>query len=146
MPFKKGHKIGRHGRQNPPGGRPTFEQAVEKAARKKASFLAAEMLNKLLQDHLGDVAAVYIGAASGKKPSLKKGGRSKDAEIDLTTVRHYIERFSPPAPRKIDLGTAETMEDFVGKLFRGEFIDPDDPMEDAELVNPTQIEDKNGKS
>jgi hypothetical protein len=33
MPFKKGNKLGRHGRQNPPGGRPTKAALEAQEAR-----------------------------------------------------------------------------------------------------------------
>src|SRR5262245_44815413 len=38
MPFQKGNKFGRGGRQNPPGGRPTNEERAAKESMRRAAL------------------------------------------------------------------------------------------------------------
>lgn len=38
MPFQKGNKLGKGGKQNPPGGRPTKEEAAAKAEMRRAAL------------------------------------------------------------------------------------------------------------
>ncbi len=58
MPFKKGNKLGRHGRQNPPGGRPTKEQAeINKALIEKYWVEVEKRINSLLTNYFKEKGA-----------------------------------------------------------------------------------------
>ena len=56
MPFEKGNKLGKGGRQDPPGGRPTNEEREFRARLKEA-------VDKELQKREEKLAKRYIDAA-----------------------------------------------------------------------------------
>lgn len=114
-------------------GRKKWKDSVRDAAMREAHFLAGEMLAQYLQAQLKDVADVYIAAAKGGKIR----GTRKTIPLDLTTTRDYIGKFAPPAPRKVDLGLADTADDFLTKVMEGEYEEE----EEAEIVGG-MIEDK----
>ena len=91
MPFKKGNKLGRHGRQNPPGGRPTKIQAEIKKA-------ATEIAREFIEDHVQDFLDSYLDLGKGKVIERldKKGNVVQLVMLDPATVRHAIDKFIPP--------------------------------------------------
>ena len=91
MPFKKGNKLGRHGRQNPPGGRPTKIQAEIKKA-------ATEIAREFIEDHVQDFLDSYLDLGKGKViERIDKDGKIvKLVMLDPATVRHAIDKFIPP--------------------------------------------------
>lgn len=103
-------------------GRPTWEESVRKAAEKASMAvavpLAAATVSKYLEQALGGITDTYILAAGGTLP-YKSRGRLKNVPYSEVTNRHAIDRFVPPAPRKIDLGLADTAEDFIAKVNTG---------------------------
>ena len=104
MPFVKGKKHPRQGgRQNPPGGRPTKEQA-------ELNKLAADYVKKYIEDRLKPIVDAYISLASGEPC-----GRAR-RKLDPATCRHVIERFLGPAPRTLTLDLAETVEAFFEQV------------------------------
>src|SRR4030095_9546927 len=90
MPFKKGNKLGRHGRQNPPGGRPTKIQAEIKKA-------ATEIAREFIEDHVQDFLDSYLDLGKGKViERLDKDGKIvKLVMLDPATVRHAIDKILP---------------------------------------------------
>lgn len=129
MAFPKGHKFAKGGKR-PGAGRPTRHDAEVKR-------LAGEMAKKYLETkYLKAALDVFGMLATGKGPN---GGKlPKGLSIDPATVREFVSKFVPPAPRQIDLGLADTMEDFASRVINGEF---EEQPEEAELVRPA-IEDK----
>ena len=103
MPFKNGNKHGKHGKQNPPGGRPTKVQ-------QEANRLAADMVKKYIEDRLRPIVDAYLSLASGQRV-----GNSR-CKLDPATVRHVIERFVGPAPRTLTLDLQDTVETFFDKV------------------------------
>jgi len=99
MPFKKGNKHGKHGKQNPPGGRPT---KVMVEARK----LAVELAKKHLEQYLRAVLDTYAASATGQTC----GGRRR--KYDSANLRHFVDRFVGPAPRTLNLDMQDTVESF----------------------------------
>src|SRR5882672_4566818 len=91
MPFKKGNKLGRHGRQNPAGGRPTKIQAEIKKA-------ATEIAREFIEDHVQDFLDSYLDLGKGKVIERldKKGNVVQLVMLDPATVRHAIDNFTPP--------------------------------------------------
>ena len=71
MAFKKGNKHG--GKRNPPGGRPTKQEAEVKV-------MVAAAVRSYIEERLKPLIDKYI----------------KVAETDPATLRHLIERFVPP--------------------------------------------------
>ena len=90
MPFKKGNNLGRHGRQNPPGGRPTKIQAEIKKA-------ATEIAREFIEDHVQDFLDSYLDLGKGKViERLDKDGKIvKLIMLDPATVRHARRRAYP---------------------------------------------------
>ncbi len=103
MPFKNGNKHGKHGKQNPPGGRPTKEQA-------ELNKLAADYVKKYIEDRLKPIVDAYISLASGER-----SGNSR-RKLDPQTTRHAVERFIGPAPRTLTLDLQDTVESFFEKV------------------------------
>lgn len=120
--FKKGERRKNQGGSRPNSGRPEFVEAVrrgvEQAAQAVAIPLAAATVSKYLESALGGITDTYILAAGGTLP-YKSRGRLQKVPYSEVTNRHAIDRFVPPAPRKIDLGLAETAEDFIAKVNEG---------------------------
>lgn len=103
MPFKNGNKHGKHGKQNPPGGRPTKVQ-------QEANRLAADMAKKYIEDRLKPVVDAYLSLGSGQRVGDKR------RKLDPATVRHIVERFVGPAPRTLTLDLQDTVESFFEKV------------------------------
>lgn len=117
--FKKGHKLSKGG-SRPNSGRPKWQESLDRKAREMAIPLAAGMAAKELEKCLGGILDTYVLAAGGELPFPTRG-RPKKVPYDPTTNRHAIDRFVPPAPRKIDLGLADTFEDFADKVVSGHY-------------------------
>ena len=86
-------------------GRPT---AIVREARR----LAADMAKKYLEDWLKPALDAYIAAGTG----LQVG--SKKRKLDLTTCRHYVERFVPPAQKVITVDVQNNVESFFERIQR----------------------------
>ena len=130
--FGPGNKAAANREKKSPG-RPTKE-VVE---RKK---LAAAHALKYLEDHYLKGAVDALGMmAVGHGP---RGGKlhKRLERVNPQAVYKLLDKFIPDAPRRIDLGLADTMEDFVGQVVSGEIYKAMEE-EEAELVNPA-IEDK----
>lgn len=97
MPFKKGNKLGRHGKQNPPGGRPTkLQQEVKKAV--------AKIAQAYIEEHIEPVLESYFKLTQGRKVKhYDRDGKLDYTEeiIDGSTVRHWIDKFVPAARQEI---------------------------------------------
>lgn len=84
-------------------GRPSkLERAAERLAQEK---MADYLLSKARP-----VLDTYIALALGKSEGKKK------RKLDPATVRHFIERFIPPATKTIHLMNDRTIEDFYDLL------------------------------
>ncbi|MBI4523934.1 MAG: hypothetical protein HY695_09010 [Deltaproteobacteria bacterium] len=78
---------------------------MEKAQRElDAKLLVVEEAKKILQTMLRDVLEEY-GALAGARTRRKR-------KVDPATVRHFIDRFFPPAKAPTSEPAAETIETF----------------------------------
>lgn len=130
--FQKGNKAA-VGRRANGQGHPTREQM-------EAKRLAAAHALKYLETHYLKGAADAMGMlATGKGP---RGGKLPAwlKDVHPQSAQALLAKFIPDAPRRIDLGLADTMEDFVGQVVSGE-IYADMEEDEAEIVQPA-IEDK----
>ena len=66
MPFKKGNKLGRHGKQNPPGGRPTNKEIEKKKAQLEGMEKARATVEKELVGKVAKLAERYTNRALQK--------------------------------------------------------------------------------
>ncbi len=101
--FQKGNKVGKGGKRNPPGGRPTKVQ-------QEVNRLAADMVKKYIEDRLRPIMDTYISLASGEPC-----GRAR-RKLDPATCRHAVERFIGPAPRTLTLDLQDTVETFFDRV------------------------------
>ena len=134
--FEKGNKAA-VGRKENGQGRPNKQQMETKR-------LAAAHALKYLETHYLKGAADAMGMlASGKGP---RGGKTPAwlKRVHPNSVHALIAKFIPDAPRRIDLGLADTMEDFVDQVMSGKVYEGmNEDEEDAEIVGgKPAIEDK----
>lgn len=102
--FEKGNKAAKGNRHHRGGGRPTNEQ-------KEQERLEAEFARKRMEDHLKPVLDTYIALATGRP--MKKGSRHL---VDPATLRDYVAKFVPPAPKTLTLDLSETVEEFFDRI------------------------------
>lgn len=93
MPFQKGNNLAKGGKRNPPGGRPTKEQADFK------SKLAAAV-DKEVSKRVGEIAKHYANRAVG--------------ESGDKVLTHLIDRAIPAAKQEISItGKLQIVEVFT---------------------------------
>ena len=95
MPFKKGNKHGRHGKQ-PGAGRPSKEQ-------QKIKHAIAEIARAYIEEHIKFVLESYFKLTQGRevKHYDPKGNLAYTEEIiDGATVRHWMDKFIPVAKQE----------------------------------------------
>ncbi len=100
MPFKKGNKHGRHGKQ-PGAGRPTKQQQEVKK-------LAADMAREYIEKNVKPVLESYKRLTEVRMVDhYDKDGNLiyTDEIIDGATVRHWVDKLVPAARQEIDIQT-----------------------------------------
>jgi len=95
--FKKNDpRTAKGGKRNPPGGRPTkLQQEVKKAV--------AQIVQGYIEEHIKPVLESYFKLTQGRevKHYDHKGKLAYTEEvIDGSTVRHWIDKFVPPAKQE----------------------------------------------
>lgn len=141
--FKKGERRPNQGGYKG-GGRPKFHEEVKRKATEQAYFLAAEMAIGYFQNYLGAAACVFIEAATGIRPPGSPLKGKPRLPVSLSHNAKFIEIFVAPAARKFDgSGLGQTVEDFFQDVMAGKYKrDAKGEPEEAQVVNPNQIEDK----
>jgi hypothetical protein len=110
MPFQKGNKYGKHGRQNPPGGRPTkTQQEIKKAAK--------EIAQEYIETHIKPIMDTYLALAAGKVVERKtsKGKKQFVLEVDPSTTRDAVGKLLPAAKQTIAI-EGGTIDSLIAKL------------------------------
>ena len=93
MKFQKGNKFGKHGRQNPPGGRPTNKKREE-------DRLSAEAAKQRIEEHAGELI----------DRALVKSRKSERVLLAL------IDKVVPDAKKAIEIEGTVTVDDLILKL------------------------------
>ena len=149
MAFQPGNQFGRAKHPNKGGYKTNltsagYEARLQRELKARAVPLGAEMAAQFVEKYLHDVLRVYVGLGSGEVPSKSGKGKKKKIAIDPATVRHLVERFIPPAPKKIDLGLATTAEDFYQEILAEAEARKDET--EAVLIEDKSTEGKDGES
>jgi hypothetical protein len=92
MKFEKNNKAAKGGLRNPPGGRPTKEQAEIK---KEAAQIAKEFIETHVQGFLDSYLDLGTGKLIEQKNKAGKTVKVKFIPADPATVRHAIDKILP---------------------------------------------------
>ena len=111
MGFQKGNKFGRHGKQNPPGGRPSLEQQQIKKAAK-------EIAQEYIEKHIKPIMDTYLGLAAGKvvERRTSKGKKQFVLEVDASTTRDAVGKLLPAAKQTIAIEGDGLLEQAIRRL------------------------------
>jgi hypothetical protein len=85
------------GRRNPPGGRPTREQAEIKKEAAEIKKEAAQIAKEFIETHVQEFLDSYLDLGTGKviERKGKDGKVVKLVMLDPATVRHAIDKILP---------------------------------------------------
>ncbi len=111
MPFRKGQKHpNQGGRRDPPGGRPTKEQAEIKQK-------AAELAREYIEEHIKPVLETYVGLAAGKiiERRTAHGKKKFKLSVDPASTRDYVGKFVPEAAKTLHVKEELTIDDLLLK-------------------------------
>jgi hypothetical protein len=96
MAFQKGNKLGRGGKQNPPGGRPTKEETIAKAEMRREALDALcggmiSAVNKLLEHLSTPDARISIRAAEKIVEFALRAYEAAAIDQRLTEIENRLE-------------------------------------------------------
>jgi hypothetical protein len=96
MPFQKGNHLGKGGKRNPPGGRPTKEQATAKAEMRRAALeLLTTGMVKAVETLLRHLSSknenVSIRAAEGVIQYALRAYENQEIEEKLAALEARLE-------------------------------------------------------
>jgi hypothetical protein len=110
MPFRKGNKYGKGGRNNPPGGRPTkTQQEIKKAAK--------EIAQEYIEKHIKPLMETYMGLAAGKvvERQTAEGKKKFELSVDPSTTRDAVGKLLPAAKQTIAI-EGGAIDSLIAKL------------------------------
>ena len=96
MPFQKGNHLGKGGKRNPPGGRPTKEQATAKAEMRRAALeLLTTGMTKAITTLLGHLSSqnenISIRAAEGVIEYALRAYEIEEMEQRLSALEERLQ-------------------------------------------------------